>query len=200
MGSHRERILDAMAEACAREGYGSTSVADVVAGARVSRATFYELFHNKEDCFLAAYDALAAQVLGKLIQAYRQEAPWPERVARAIEAVLAFAAAEPAFARMCLVEVLGAGPAALERYQGVVRVVAALVDEGEAYAEERRGLPPRVGRAVVAGAVALVREEILAGRTAQLPELLPDLVYTTVAPYLGHEGALRAMRAARARL
>ena len=200
MGSQRERILDAMAEACARKGYGSTSVADVVAGARVSRATFYALFHDKEDCFLAAYDAVTAQALGKLIQAYRQDAPWPERVAGALEAVLAFGAAEPAFARMCLVEVLAAGPAALERHQGVVRVVAALVDEGEAFTEERRGFPPRVGRAVVGGGLALVREEIMAGRTAQLPELLPDLVYTTLAPYLGHEGALREMRAARARL
>lgn len=185
-----------MAQVCAENGYGATSVADVVAKARVSRATFYELFHNKEDCFLAAYDAAAARFLGNAIEAYRQDAPWPQRVAAALEEMLAFGAAEPAFARMCLVEVLAAGPAAVERYQGVVRVVAALVDEGQAFTEQRPGLPPRVGRAVVGGGVALVREEIVAGRTARLPELLPSLVYTTLAPYLGHEGALREMHAA----
>lgn len=186
-----------MARACAEKGYGATTVADVVSRARVSRATFYELFHDKEDGFLAAYDAAVAQFLGDAIAAYRRSGPWPLRVRWALEAMLDFGAAQPAVAQMCLVEVLGAGPAALERYQNAVRVVAALADEGQAFTEEPRGLPPRVGRAVVGGGLALVREEIIAGRAARLPELLPALLYTTLAPYLGHDGALAELRAAR---
>ncbi|MEX2195031.1 MAG: TetR/AcrR family transcriptional regulator [Thermoleophilaceae bacterium] len=197
VSSQRERLIDAMAEACAEKGYRATSVADVVAGARVSRATFYELFHDKEDCFLAAYDTILAQFLGKVIGAYQQDATWAQRIRFGLETILRFGASEPAFARMCLIEVLAAGPAAVERYQGGVRVVAALVDEGQDFAEAGRRLPPRVGRAVVGGGVALVRDELIAGRAERLPELLPDLLYTTLVPYLGHEGALLEMRAAR---
>src|SRR3954454_17806727 len=55
--SQRGRMLEAMALAVAEKGYGATAVADVIAGAGVSRKTFYEHFTNKEACFLAAYDA-----------------------------------------------------------------------------------------------------------------------------------------------
>jgi AcrR family transcriptional regulator len=51
-----------MTEAVAERGYAKTTLAHVLRRARVSRETFYEQFANKEDCFLAAYDAAAAIV------------------------------------------------------------------------------------------------------------------------------------------
>lgn len=66
LASQRGRMLAAIAEAVAEKGYAAATVADVITRARVSRATFYESFANKEDCFVAAYEAaadvLAAQV------------------------------------------------------------------------------------------------------------------------------------------
>src|SRR4051812_43743942 len=53
--SQRARLLRAMAEVAAEKGYANTVVADVIARAGVSRRTFYELFRDKQDCFLAAY-------------------------------------------------------------------------------------------------------------------------------------------------
>jgi len=187
-----------MAYACAEKGYLATTVADVVRRAGVSRATFYALFRDKEDCFLAAYDAIAAEFIADALAAYRRPGPWPARVRAAIEAMLAFGAERPAHARMALIEGLAAGSGALERYQQLVRMVAAFADEGQEYAA--RDLPPRIGRAVVGGGLALVRVEIVAGRTERLPALLPDLLYTTLAPYLGHEEAMRETRALREEL
>src|SRR6266576_1786673 len=60
--SQRGRMLLEMVEAVAAKGYASTSVADVIAGARASRETFYEHFENKQDCFLAAYDEAVLQL------------------------------------------------------------------------------------------------------------------------------------------
>src|SRR5262249_28796564 len=70
--SQRDRLLDAMAQACAAEGYGRATVAAVIARAGVSRKTFYEQFSDREDCFLAAYDAIVSQFIERVIAAYRQ--------------------------------------------------------------------------------------------------------------------------------
>ena len=196
--SQRDRMLDAMAQACASEGYGGATVAAVIAGAGVSRKTFYEQFANREDCFLAAYDAILAQFFGRVIPAYERPGPWPMRVRSAIEALLAFLAAEPAFARMCIVEVLAAGERAIERYNSAVRVLASLLDEGREQLPNPDEVPATMARTVIEGGAFLIREQILAGRTEQLKTLLPDITYAGLVPYLGQDEALRTAQADRA--
>src|SRR5680860_173911 len=73
--SQRERILVAMAESCASKGYGATTIADVCEPAGVSRATFYELFKDKEDCFHAAMEVSLADAMGRLASMALVEAP-----------------------------------------------------------------------------------------------------------------------------
>ncbi|WP_410506027.1 helix-turn-helix domain-containing protein [Mycolicibacterium mucogenicum] len=46
-----------MLDAVADRGYQPVTVAHVVAKARISRRTFYELFDSKEDCFAASFEA-----------------------------------------------------------------------------------------------------------------------------------------------
>lgn len=198
VSSQRDRMLDAMAEACAEKGYGQVSVADVVSRASVSRATFYEMFGGKEDCFLAAYDAILGNFMGSVVAAYQSEESWPDQVRAGIGEILTFMAAEPAFARMCMVEVLAAGPLALERYLAAARLFASLLDEGRTYAPERANLPSSLPRAVVGGGELAIRDAIISGRTERLPELLPDLLYAALAPFLGRDQALEAARRAAA--
>src|SRR3954468_9415515 len=69
LASQRARVLGAMGEAVARKTYAGTTVADVVAGAGVSRKTFYEHFRAKEECFLAAFDAGVAMLLQAITDA-----------------------------------------------------------------------------------------------------------------------------------
>jgi AcrR family transcriptional regulator len=189
--SQRERILDAMAQACASKGYGGATVAGVIARAGVSRMTFYEQFRDREDCFLAAYDAILARFLADVIAAYQQpELEWPQRVRAAVQALLSFLAAEPAYARMCVIEVLAAGERAYERYTWAVRALASLLEEGSGQRSNPEELPESMGEAVIEGGAFLVREQILAGRTEQLEALLPSLTYAALVPYLGQDEAL----------
>jgi AcrR family transcriptional regulator len=190
--SQRGRILDAIADACAEKGYSSVTVADIVRRAQVSRTTFYELFKGKEACFLAAFDAILSRFLADTIRAYeREEMSWAERVRAGLEVMLDFLSREPSFARICIVDVLFAGPRAFERYRSAVRVITTYLDEGRHHAPGREGVPASTATAAVGGGVMVVREEILAGRVRQLPELLPELLYAALAPYLGQEEALR---------
>jgi AcrR family transcriptional regulator len=191
VNSQRDRLLDAMAQACAEHRYADVSVASIVAQARVSRSTFYEIFPDKEACFLAAYDAILGRFATEVIRACQDpELTWPEQIELGIEAALDFLAAEPAFARMCIVDMFSAGPSALERYLSAVRLLASFVDAGRDQIPGREDVPQSIATMTVSGAAVVIRAEIVAERTRQLPEKGPDLLFSVLVPYMDREEAL----------
>src|SRR3954471_6570053 len=127
VGSQRGRIFRALAETMARKGYAATSVSEVLRAAGVSRETFYEQFTSKEDCFMAGFATAGGSVLGAIREERDAGGPPVERFGRALRAYLDALAADPAFARMLLIEVYAAGPAAMQRRAELQqRFVAAL--------------------------------------------------------------------------
>jgi len=189
--SQRDRLLDSMAQACAEKRYAEVSVADIVSRARVSRSTFYEIFPDKEACFLAAYDAILGRFVTEVIKACDDpNLTWPEMIELGIEASLKFLAAEPAFARMCIVDMFSAGPAALERYLSAVRMIATFVDAGRTMMPDRKDVPESIANMVVGGAAVVIRAEIVDERTELLPEVGPDLLYSILVFYMEKEDAL----------
>lgn len=113
----RERMLRALAEQMTVKGYVATTVADVLRGAGVSRETFYEQFASKQDCFMAAYDTAIALILARVAFEHGADVPRGplERFGAGLATYLDALAGEPAFARLFLVEVYAAGPAAIAR-------------------------------------------------------------------------------------
>jgi AcrR family transcriptional regulator len=201
LASQRGRMLEAMAEAVAEKGYPATTVSDVVAGAGVSRKTFYEHFSDKEDCFLAAFDAGVEIVLAAISAAAPEERDWVERMRARTRAYLETLASEPAFARSFLIEVFAAGPRALERRLAVhERFQQFLRDE---YEQVRRDFPelPEVPEAIYVAAVGAINELVSSyvrdGRTAALPELEDTLSYLQVVMFAGHPTASRLIGAGR---
>ena len=194
--SQRERILLALAESCARKGYGATTIADIVEPAGVSRATFYELFRDKEDCMHAAMELALADAMGRIVEAYSPDKPWATMVRDAAATFLDLLASRPAFARMALIEAPASGERAFELYASGKRVLQALLDRGRDDPVEEEAIPSSAGRAALSAAESLIAGQILAGNAERLPELLPDIVYITTVPYLGQEEALRQSRAA----
>src|SRR4051794_24535271 len=81
--SQRGRMLAAMATAVGEKGYAEVAVADVIARAGVSRKTFYEHFENKQQCFLAAYDAGVEMMLGAIDEAIADAGSDPTAIATA---------------------------------------------------------------------------------------------------------------------
>jgi AcrR family transcriptional regulator len=188
-------MLEAMAHAVAAKGYAGTTVADVVGGAGVSRKTFYEHFQDKEDCFLAAFDA----GVGVLVTAVERatlgaEGEWREHIRAGVRAYLSTLAAVPDFARTFLIEVLAAGPHALERRAEVHGRFAELLKHlHETYRadhpEEIPELPDEVFVAIVGAVNELVSDRVRKGRTAELPELEPVISYLQIAFLAGHSEA-----------
>jgi AcrR family transcriptional regulator len=194
--SQRSRLLEAIAEAVAEHGYGQVAVADVIERAGVSRKTFYEHFPNKERCFLAAYDAGAAMVLDAIEPAVAG-APDPYRAAAAgTRAYLETLAANPALARAFFVEVLAAGPAALERRDAVLERFADQLEE--IYTAARAVLdvlpepPPRyVFRACVGAINELVTRELLLRGPERVPEIADAIFDVEMRLLVGQELADR---------
>jgi AcrR family transcriptional regulator len=179
LASQRGRLLEAMADVVAEKGYGPATVADVITRAGVSRKTFYEHFADKEECFLAAYDAGVDLLLAALERSGGGAADPVAEVRTRTRAYLETLAAEPAFARTFLIEVTGAGPRALERRERVHERFAAMVQEQVAAARERfpeiPEQPPEIHLAAVGATDLLVSRYIAQGRAAELPAL-EDLI------------------------
>jgi AcrR family transcriptional regulator len=189
--SQRERLLDAAIDVVAEKGYAKTTVADLTKEAGISRTTFYEMFPDKEACFLAAYDAAADVLARRVAAAFEAEGEWPARMRAGLEALLGSLAAEPAVARLALVDFGAAGPAAQRRYRAALQRMTPLFDEGRDFAPEGRRLPPNTSRMAIGAVVGLVADEIAAGRAKQLPGLLSDVLLAALSPYLGPEAAAR---------
>lgn len=187
----RERLIVAMLNAAAELGYLETNVQDVIDRAGVSRPTFYEHFSNKEDCFLAAFDASAERLRKKLVAAARKGGPvWRDRVRYALEALLRFAAREPDTARTMVVEARAASATAVRRRVELMDQFArCLQDEAQELLPEAASQPPVTASGIVGGIESLLYSRLCKQEYDQLESLLPSLMYFVVLPYEGHEAA-----------
>ena len=187
--NQRERILAAVADVTSAASYAEMSVADIIVTAGISRRTFYEHFKNKDEAFLAAYDEAAGQMLTAVRAAYASHQGFAERMRAGIEAFLGLLAADPAFARMCIVEVMAAGPEAVKRRNAAMSAFADMIEEN---ARQRLSQPPPsklTAETVVGGIYDVVYTRIQRGDVRMLPELAPELVQTALVHYLGPEAA-----------
>jgi AcrR family transcriptional regulator len=188
----RRRILDALIATVARRGYDRTTLERVLHVAGVPAPVFDEHFEDKQDCFLAAIDELIDRLERTLLERTPSSAPWPERMRVGLQTLLRALARDPDAARAALVESLGAGEPTIARLRSALAGFVPILDEGLELAPSTEHLPPQISEAIVGGIAAIVHRRVLEGHTAELPALLPDLLYFALMPYLGHHNALAA--------
>jgi AcrR family transcriptional regulator len=176
--NQRERITDAVAEAASEFGYTEMSVEAIVARAGVSRRTFYEHFKNKEDAFLAAYDAVVRQQARHIRRAYFEETTVQDRLRAGIRAYMEFTASKPEVARMCIVEVLAAGPRAMAKRSEAMRMFAEIIEDNIHELMPGCRQAALTAEMIVGGLHEVVLSRILANRIDELPGLVDDLMAT----------------------
>ncbi len=189
--SQRERLLDAAVRVAAEKGYEAMTIADLTRDAGVSRTTFYDLFEDKEACFLAAYDHGADLLVRRVSAAFEAEEGWPRRARAGLAALLEALAAEPDVARLTLVDVGAAGPAAQRRHRAALQRLTPFFDEGRDYAPGGRGLPANTSRMAIGAVAGLIADELAEERAEDLPDLLSDALFATLVPYIGPAAAAR---------
>ncbi|KAA1416334.1 TetR/AcrR family transcriptional regulator [Nocardioides humilatus] len=172
----RDRLLDAFVQVVAEHGYESAGVKAICKRAGVAFTTFYDLFESKEQLFLAAYDAGIAILIDSV-----RNAPAPAdpddlraRVESGLGAILNALADNPLFARFFAVEIHKAGAEAQDRVDETFEQAFSLFARSKLAANHHTPADD-VGPLVIGGAYMRIYFYIRAGRTAELPDLLPVL-------------------------
>jgi AcrR family transcriptional regulator/DNA-binding MarR family transcriptional regulator len=218
----RRRLLLAYAEVLAEHGLQGASVDRICKRAGVSRRTFYDLFLDREGCFLAAFELAIERIAAQVGPAYTCEGPtrrahstgraqgtqrahsWCERVRTALTALLELFDAEPGLARLCVVETLKGGPTVLERRRALLDTLVVAIDEGRtpngtsprthADGEAKNAQPPPLTAEGTVGGVVSVIHTRLVERTAEpLVSLVNPLMSMIVHPYLGAAASAREL-------
>jgi AcrR family transcriptional regulator len=193
----RERLIAGLAAAVAAKGYAAVTLSDITREAKVSRRVFYENFESKEECFLAAFEVVVGHLQGLIAEAVEPLQDWPSQAIAAARAILAFLAAEPHLARLCVVESRGAGPAVAARFNEAAAELIPLLERGRAERESDRSLPASTEDSVLGSLISLVFRKIAAGEAERLEDLLPECAEFVLAPYLGPDEATRLAAEAR---
>jgi AcrR family transcriptional regulator len=189
----RRRMLAAMVEEAADRGVGSVTVAHVVGRSGVSRRTFYEIFENREDCFLAAFDDAIGLVAQRVVPPYCEQPKWSDGLRVGLTALLGLFEEDTRLGRLLVVEALGAGPRALERRRGVLETLTCVLDRGCGDAKRGEQPPPLTADGVVGAVLSVLHGRLSAAEPGGLLDLVNPLMAMIVLPYRGRAAAEREL-------
>ncbi|HEV3047030.1 MAG TPA: helix-turn-helix domain-containing protein [Solirubrobacteraceae bacterium] len=169
----RARLLAAVVRVSAEHGYASATVARVIEQAGVSRASFYEHFADRADCFLAG----VAEVEGRALEDLRRKTEGRaagEAVAAALTALVELARKRPLEARCLMNETMAGGPRALAARERGIQAIARLIEQAHADAGAEARVPAAAAEVLVGATYRLLAARLRAGepRLAGLGEEL----------------------------
>ena len=171
----RERLFAATVASCAEKGFDATSVEDLLRISGVSRATFYEQFDDKLDCFRAAEEEILTGAIAVTAAPLGGDGEPMERARGALDAFLGLIVAQPLAARMCLVEAYAAGQAGVDPVREAIERIAALGRGALDQVPGRSPMPPELVRGIVGGIYQVIYARLLDHREAELPALAEPL-------------------------
>jgi AcrR family transcriptional regulator/DNA-binding MarR family transcriptional regulator len=189
----RARLLAAAVEVVGDLGYQGMSVARVCARAGVSRRTFYDLFEDREDCFLTVFEEAVARFAVVARDAVSGESTWRRRVRAGLLALLSLAGDEPVMAMLLVRDALGGGPRVLASRAHVIDTLTAFVDQGRKETKTGRELPPLTAEGTVGAVLAVIHVRVLEQDERPLIELLNPLMGMIVLPFLGRAAAAKEL-------
>jgi AcrR family transcriptional regulator len=187
-------MLTAMVEEVAERGAGNVTVAQVVGRSGVSRRTFYEIFEDREDCFLAAFDDAIEQVAQRVVPVYREQPQWSDAIRAALTELLGLFEEDPGLGRLLVVEALGAGPRALERRGLVVELLTGAVQEGGREVRSGKESAPLTAEGVVGAVLSVLHRRLSVAKPRDLLDLVNPLMSIVVLPYQGRAAAERELQ------
>lgn len=184
VASHkRRRMMDAIAELTADQGYEATKIADIVRRAAVARKTLYDNFDGKEDLFLSAIDAAMTELRVVVEEACeRTSGPPEEEIVAGLAALLDWIAEHPDQARMCMVEAISATPSSARLYDTGMRDFVELLRKRTPQGAD---LPETVEESLVGGVAWILQQRIRRGEAEQVGDLLSELSQFVLSPFLG---------------
>jgi AcrR family transcriptional regulator len=174
--NQRERLFAAMVAVASEKGYAQTSANDLAQVSGVSSRTFYNLFGDKETCFLATLEEILTPAQAITAAKMRQEGSWEERARGAMRTFVKLLVDQPAAARMCLVEAYAAGPAATRKIDETLASFEELMQLAFAERPGQAEMPTEMTKAMMGGLRKIIHTRLHRGSEGELTDLLPDLL------------------------
>ena len=175
----RGRLFAAASAVFARMGYADATAEAIAREAGMSKATFYEHFANKEECIIALFDVGTRDVLNVMRDA-ADETPADDpraRVRVTLGAFLGTLAEFPDDSQTLLVEIVGAGPRAMEHRDRALEAVSQYLIELNEQDAERGATPllasPHDAYAITGAVVELASRQIRTGVPGDIRDLEP---------------------------
>jgi hypothetical protein len=153
----------------------------------------YELFLDREDCFLAAFEEALSAVQPAASRGFIGELRWQDGIRAALAAILASMDADRGLARLCVVEACAAGERVSKRRRQVLAELADAVDRGRSSRGASTRPSPLGAEGVVGAAFTVLHTRLLEERSEPLTALLGPLMSMIVLPYLGASAAEREL-------
>jgi AcrR family transcriptional regulator len=182
-------MLTAIVQEISERGVANVSVAHVVGRSGVSRRTFYEIFDDREDCFLAAFDDALQNATAAVVPAYEQSGTWRSKVRAALTALLEVLECDPARGRLLIVESLAAGPRALGRRQNVLAQIIPIIEQGHTESKSSTSPPALTAEGILGGVLSVLHARLTQDNDESLLDLTGPLMGMIVLPYLGQAAA-----------
>jgi AcrR family transcriptional regulator len=184
----RERLYEATIKSVNERGFVATTISDLVAGAGVSRRSFYEHFANKEECLLATYDELIGRLTARIVAAYDHNDEWTAQIDAIVRALFEASSDRPDAARLISVEMGAAGPVGIERWARDAELLTAFFGAVFEQAPGEGSIPQPVARAIVGALRTILYSRVRRARSSrslkiELQKLTPDVVAWIVAFY-----------------
>jgi len=189
--NQRRRLFGAMVASVAERGYWNTRVSDLTEISGVSLRSFYELFPDKDSCFIATVAVLVEGTVEFLL-AQPREPDWEEELRKRLTELGSLAAAQQAAAKLCLVEAFVGGPEPAGLLETAVERAEALIRERYETSTRWSDMPPEMPRFAVAGLVESFRSRLIHEQARLLPEVAAEIAVF----FLGYEPPTRPLRSA----
>jgi AcrR family transcriptional regulator len=195
----RLRMHGAMVEAVATSSYAGTSVKQIIGLAGVSRRAFYEQFANKQECFLATFDLIAARGVKRVNEAYRSSGgDLEQRMKAAVGEFTDEIATNVKGAGLTIVQAQTAGPPGLARMRRATSAVEQMLASSFAHAPDLGPLPVPIIRGIVGGMHEATSMRLRTGRPEEIPALSEEILRWMLlfhTPTIGRMSELLAVRA-----
>ncbi|HET7443039.1 MAG TPA: hypothetical protein VFJ57_00115 [Solirubrobacterales bacterium] len=198
--AQRERLFWALMTELSEKGYEDTTVEGPTAAAGLSQAEFEAEFKDKDSCLFAAYDHITELALSTATSECESGREWPERLRDGLKNLLEAIAAEPGMARAMTRSFPGIRPSTYERYVELLARFLPYMEEGRNYSAVDEELPGEVELLAVGAAEAIIFSEVDAGRAERLPQMMPEILFSVLVPFMGPDRAADEMRSASAAL